>query len=97
MTPYTPREEIANIYIIPTFISDTTKPGANGITAHPAILNTIVITGAKRKTTLLEFVGIIFSFVNNFIASAKGWNSPNGPTTFGPLRSCIAPKIFLSA
>lgn len=29
------------------------------------------------------------SLVNNFTASAAGWRSPYGPTTLGPLRSCI--------
>ena len=71
ITPYTPREETANKYITPTLISDTTHPGAKGITAQPARLKTIVIIGARRKTILLEFLGIIFSFVKSFKASAK--------------------------
>lgn len=29
------------------------------------------------------------SLVNSFTASAIGWSRPWGPTTFGPLRSCI--------
>ncbi len=31
--PYTPRDDTANRYMIPTLISETTHPGANGITA----------------------------------------------------------------
>ena len=34
--------------------------------------------------------------VSNFIPSAMGSNSPNGPTTLGPFLSCIAPITFLS-
>ena len=52
--PYTPKEETAKRYIIPTFISDTTQPGANGMTAHPAKLKTMVIIGANKKTILLK-------------------------------------------
>lgn len=36
------------------------------------------------------------SFVNNFTASAKGWNNPINPTLFGPLRIWTKPKIFRS-
>ena len=36
--------------MIPTFISDTTQPGAKGITAQPAKLNTIVIIGAIKTS-----------------------------------------------
>ena len=38
----------------------------------------------------------MISFINNLIPSAKGCNIPNGPTTFGPLLSCMAAIIFLS-
>ena len=97
ITPYTPREETAKRYIIPTLISETTNPGAKGMTAHPAKLKTIVIMGASIKTILLEPLGIIFSFVISFKASAKLCSKPNGPTTFGPLLNCIKAKTFLSA
>ena len=66
-------------------MSETTKPGANGITAHPAKLKTIVIIGANKKTNLFDPLGIIFSLVSNFKASAKLCKSPKGPTIFGPL------------
>ena len=56
---------------MPTFISDITQPGAKGITAQPAKLKTMVMIGAKIKTILLEPLGIIFSLVINFTASAK--------------------------
>lgn len=53
-------------------------------------------TGAKVKTILLEERGIKGSFINNLIASANGWNTPNQATLLGPLRDCLRPKIFRS-
>ena len=49
------------------------------------------------KTILFEPLGIIFSFVINFKASAKLCNIPNGPTILGPLLNWIRAKTFLSA
>ena len=40
--------------------------------------------------------GRIGSFMNNFMASANGCRMPYGPTTLGPFRSCIYPKILRS-
>ena len=42
-------------------------------------------------------VGMIVSFISIFRASAKGCIRPNGPTTFGPFRICIAAMILRSA
>ena len=33
----------------------------------------------------------------SFNASAMGWNNPNGPTTLGPMRNCIAARTLRSA
>ena len=52
--------------------------------------------GASKNTILSDPDGIIISFVNNLIPSANGWSSPNGPTTLGPLLSCIEAITFLS-
>ena len=49
------------------------------------ILAPIVTIGAKVNITLFELAGIIISLKIYFKASAKDWNNPNGPTTFGPL------------
>ena len=71
-------------------------PLSNGITAHPTKLSIKVIMGASKNTILSDPDGIIISFVNNLIPSANGWSSPNGPTTLGPLLSCIEAITFLS-
>jgi hypothetical protein len=42
--------------------------------------------GAIINTILLDLLGIIVSFINNFKPSAKGCKIPKNPTTFGPLR-----------
>lgn len=36
------------------------------------------------------------SLVKSFTASAIGCKRPYGPTMFGPLRSCMYPRIFRS-
>lgn len=33
--------------------------------------------------------GRIGSLMNSLIPSARGWSSPNGPTTLGPFRPCM--------
>ena len=66
-------------------ISAITKSSLNGITAQATKAKVIVTIGAKMKITLLELEGIIISLKMYFKASAKDWNKPNGPTTFGPL------------
>jgi len=53
--------------------------------------------GAIKKITALDLVGIKSSLNISFAPSAKGCNNPQNPTTFGPLRLCIAAITFLSA
>lgn len=45
----------------------------------------------------LAYVGNIVSLENSFKPSAKGWRSPNTPTTFGPFLIWIEARTFLSA
>lgn len=45
--------------------------------------------GASRNMVVEDVSGRSGSFVNSFMASAIGCRSPYGPTTTGPLRSCI--------
>lgn len=52
--------------------------------------------GAIIKRVSDAVKGFSGSLVNSFIASAKGWSTPYGPTTFGPFRSCIYPRVFRS-
>jgi hypothetical protein len=53
--------------------------------------------GAIKKITAFALVGIKSSLNTNLAPSAKGCNNPQNPTTFGPLRLCIAAITFLSA
>lgn len=52
--------------------------------------------GAIMNMEMEDASGRRGSLVNNFTASAMGCSSPWGPTTFGPLRSCIYPRTFRS-
>lgn len=45
--------------------------------------------GAMMNMVVDEVSGRRGSLVNSFRASAMGWSSPYGPTTFGPFRSCM--------
>lgn len=45
---------------------------------------------------MLDVEGLRGSLVKSFIASANGCSSPQGPTTLGPLRSCMYPSSFRS-
>ena len=78
-------------------MSAITTPSSNGITAQAAKLKPKVSSGARINSILLDEKGIIISLCKSFMASAIGCNRPNAPTMFGPIRSCIAPIIFLSA
>ena len=53
-----------------------------------------IADGIKVKRILLATEGKTVSFVNNFMASAKGTRMPGG--LFGPFRSWIYPRIFRS-
>ena len=68
-----------------------------GITAHAASASTQVTSGASRNTPLLAPAGITGSLTTNFNKSANDWNSPQGPTTFGPRLICTAAQILRSA
>ena len=52
--------------------------------------------GEKRKIGRWAWFGRIVSLAKSLRPSAKGWRRPKGPTTLGPLRNCIEPRIFLS-
>ena len=52
--------------------------------------------GAIRKTPLFAPDGTIVSLRNSLAASAKVCSTPNGPTTLGPRRICIAAQILRS-
>ena len=73
------------------------QPSATGITAQAASAKVTETIGAIRNTPLLAPAGMIVSLRMNLRKSANGCSTPNGPTTFGPLRSCIAAQILRSA
>ncbi len=58
-----------------------------------AILNhkietmTNIITGALIKILELELLLVCINFINNLIASVKGWRIPINLTLLGPTRS----------
>jgi hypothetical protein len=56
-----------------------------------------VIIGESTNKKLLDFMGIISSFMTNFKPSANGCKTPQKPTTFGPFRLCIDAITFRSA
>ena len=94
--PYTPSEDTANKYNIPTFMSAKTWVALNGMTAQDIRAKVIVMMGAIIKITLLELEGIIISLNIYFNASASDCNKPNGPTTFGPCLFCTNAQTLLS-
>ena len=81
---------------MPTLISARTRWVSNGITAQPISPSANMIIGAMMKRTRLAPVGMMVSFISSFRPSASGWKSPNGPTTLGPLRNCMAAQILRS-
>jgi hypothetical protein len=74
-----------------------TQPALTGMTAQAATASVKVTSGAMRNTPLLAPAGMIGSFSTNLIKSANDWNSPHGPTTFGPRLICTAAQILRSA
>ena len=78
-------------------MSAITSPSPNGITAQATSAKMKVSIGARMNTALLAPAGRMVSLTISFSASANGWNMPKGPTTFGPLRSCMKPMTRRSA
>ena len=78
-------------------MSATAQPSFTGITAQAIIASVMVSKGAITNRMRFDPVGMIVSLVSIFSASAKGCHRPNGPTTLGPLRACIAASTLRSA
>ena len=74
--PYTPTDEIAIEYRIPSEKSVSVSPLPNGITAQPSRLNTRLIIGARKNRLTVACCGITISFTTSFRASAKGCSVP---------------------
>lgn len=74
--PYTPTDEIAIVYRIPSEKSVSARPLPNGITAQPIRLNTRLIIGARKNRLFVACCGIIISFTTSLSASANGCSVP---------------------
>ena len=81
---------------IPTFMSEITQPGAQGITTQTIAGSTKLTIGARKNTALSAPAGTTISLTMYFRKSAKLCSSPHGPTTFGPRRICTAAQILRS-
>ena len=68
----------------------------NGIRDHVVSAILIANMGESLNIMELDLLGLIFSFIINFIASAIGCSSPKNPTILGPFRICVLPRIFRS-
>ena len=82
---------------MPTLISAIAQPSFTGITAQASMASMKVSIGANRNRSLLAPVGTMVSLSSILSASAKGCSKPNGPTTLGPRRICMAAKTLRSA
>ena len=78
-------------------MSARAMPASNGMTAQTISATVNVMIGARRNNALSAPEGMIVSCRKTFRPSANDWSNPNGPTTFGPLRSAIAAQILRSA
>lgn len=67
-----------------------------GIGAHSVIASVKANIGVARNRNGEDVEGRTGSLINSFTPSAMGCSSPNGPTTFGPFRSCMYPNTFRS-
>lgn len=64
--------------------------------AHSVKARVRASIGVIRNRKGEDVEGRIGSLINSLIPSAIGCRRPYGPTTFGPLRSCIYPRTFRS-
>ena len=78
-------------------MSAIAQPALSGMTAQAASARVHITSGASRNMPLLAEAGITGSLRTNFSRSAKLCSRPQGPTTFGPRRSCTAAQTLRSA
>lgn len=91
---YTARLDRAIMNSTPKFRSARAYGIGNG--DHIVKANVKANVGVSTNRSGEEVDGRIGSLVKSFTASAIGWRIPQGPTTFGPFRSCIYPRTFRS-
>ncbi len=78
-------------------MSAIAQPSVTGITAQAISASIIVSIGAITNSTRLAPVGMICLLHEHLQRVGEGLQQPQKPTTFGPLRSCIAPRTLRSA
>lgn len=71
----------------------------NGMGIGAQVVNAKVnaMIGERVNRIGEESVGFVGSFRMSLIPSAIGCSRPNGPTRFGPFRSCMCPSSFRSS
>lgn len=57
--------------------------------AHSVMASVRASIGVSRNSSGDDVDGRTGSLINSFTPSAIGCSRPYGPTTFGPLRSCM--------
>lgn len=76
ITECTLRDEIANIYSLPSRKSLTLAPSPTGKTLHAALARAKVKIGDRMKRKKFELLGMIDSFLKSFSPSARGCRRP---------------------
>lgn len=94
MIVYTARLDSASINRIPRFMLVMGCGMGRGV--HMVRARVRARMGAMMNIEVDDVMGRRGSLVNNLIASAIGCSRPQGPTMFGPFRSCMYPSIFRS-
>lgn len=74
--PYTPIEEMASEYRIPSEKSVSVIPLPNGITPQPSRLKIRLTIGARKNRLLVECCGITVSLTTSLRASENGCMIP---------------------
>src|SRR6266568_5785295 len=91
---------IANTAISPTFVFETTQPGATGINATTAAAVATNAIGAAQNIGLSAPDGIRISLEMTFKPSAASWSipslTPHTPAYNGPTLSCILARNLRS-
>lgn len=68
-----------------------------GSGAHVISASVNAMIGDSINSIGEDIVGLVGSLIINLMPSAIGCSRPNGPTRFGPFRSCIYPSSFRSS
>lgn len=84
---YTARLDMASRNSRPKLRS--AKENGRGSGIQMEIAKSRASIGVRMNRVGEDVDGRMGSLMNSFTPSARGWRSPNGPTTFGPFRPCM--------